>query len=204
MKLKLIVAAALISIGGAALAQTTPTTFSLNRDMTTTSGLLTTTNLPIFPSVYVGTNNPAQGAFTDRWNFTFPTTGALASANTISITIGDSSITGLGLRLFSLTGTPAANGSLQGLGLGTLLGTGTSTSAGITLNNIALTPGQRYAYVVSGTDVSSTNGGFYTMTASASPVPEPETYALFLAGLAAVGFVARRRAPTIGMAPAAA
>ena len=28
---------------------------------------------------------------------------------------------------------------------------------------------------------------------SVSPVPEPETYAMFLAGLAAVGFLARRR-----------
>ncbi len=35
---------------------------------------------------------------------------------------------------------------------------------------------------------SSVSGTF-----SASPVPEPETYALFMAGLAAVGFVARRR-----------
>lgn len=203
MKLKLIVAAALVLMGGAALAQT-PTTFNSNKDITTTSGLLTTTNLPIFPNVYVGTNNPLPGAFTDRWNFTFPSTGALASSNTISLTLGDSvSITGLGLRLFSLTGSPASNGSLTGLTLGTLLGTGTSTSAGVTLNNVALTPGQRYAYVVSGTDTGAA-GGFYSFTASASPVPEPETYALFLAGLAAVGFVARRRAPAMGMAPAAA
>ena len=28
-----------------------------------------------------------------------------------------------------------------------------------------------------------------------APVPEPETYALFMGGLAAVGFVARRRKP---------
>jgi hypothetical protein len=35
----------------------------------------------------------------------------------------------------------------------------------------------------------------YSVLLDVTPVPEPETYALMLAGLAAVGFVARRRAP---------
>jgi hypothetical protein len=39
--------------------------------------------------------------------------------------------------------------------------------------------------------VTGTLGGQYTFMAQA--VPEPETYALFLAGLSAIGWVVRRR-----------
>jgi hypothetical protein len=37
------------------------------------------------------------------------------------------------------------------------------------------------------------NGGTYSASVSLAPVPEPETYAMMLAGLGALGFMARRR-----------
>lgn len=56
----------------------------------------------------------------------------------------------------------------------------------------AFTPGTYY-FEVTGTG-AGTSGGRFAYTASAvSAVPEPETYALLLAGLGLVGFVASRR-----------
>ena len=49
-----------------------------------------------------------------------------------------------------------------------------------------------YSIVISGT-VSGKSGGNYLLNAAVTPVPEPETYALMLAGLGAVAFIARRR-----------
>jgi hypothetical protein len=60
------------------------------------------------------------------------------------------------------------------------------------LENIAITPSSAYSFMVSGL-VAGAPAGYYTFTAVAAPVPEPETYALMLAGIAAVGFVAMRR-----------
>ena len=74
-------------------------------------------------------------------------------------------------------------------------GTGGSPSKSLSFGNVA-TPSGDYYLKVSGVIDSGGNGYFYTGSISSStvsPVPEPETYAMLLAGLGLMGAIARRR-----------
>lgn len=53
-----------------------------------------------------------------------------------------------------------------------------------------IAPGQ-YSLIVSGRTAAV--GGMYTFAAATAPVPEPESYAMLLAGLGLMGTIARRR-----------
>jgi hypothetical protein len=52
-----------------------------------------------------------------------------------------------------------------------------------------------YTLKIGGNSVGQ-GGGFYSVAAVTVPVPEPETWAMLLAGLGLVGFAVRRRAST--------
>lgn len=75
--------------------------------------------------------------------------------------------------------------------------TGINTTGGTTdnweLSASGLTAGSYYVQV-GGTVVGNGGGSYGTdLAISMAPVPEPETYAMMLAGLGLVGFVARRK-----------
>lgn len=60
------------------------------------------------------------------------------------------------------------------------------------INNLMLSSGMGYKFVVSG-NVTGTLGGSYGGALAAAPVPEAETTAMMLAGLGLVGFMVSRR-----------
>lgn len=122
------------------------------------------------------------GAFTDFFNFTAPIGAIQASAATISIDLVPfANIDNLMVSLFNGTGP----------GVGSLVAGGAMGESS-ELSNIAITAGNAYSFRITGTVVGAPTG-YYTFTAVAAPIPEPEIYALMLAGLGVVGFVAARR-----------
>jgi hypothetical protein len=76
----------------------------------------------------------------------------------------------------------------SGTNIGEFAFSNTSSSATFT----SLAAGSYY-YVVSGKVGANAVAASYALTSQASPVPEPETYALMLAGLGAGGFIFLRR-----------
>ena len=95
-----------------------------------------------------------------------------------------------------LTGTVGVALGFTGLPLGSTSGSYSNTftlapAAFTSLLNGSLS-GKAYANVHTTTNPSGEIRGFLQLV-SVNPVPEPATYALLFSGLAAIGFVARRR-----------
>ena len=107
------------------------------------------------------------GSFSDQLSFTIGA-GESAVATFFDVpAAGPFGVTGVSFALFGLGGKIDAAGSSWTLGSGS------------------------YRLDVSGT--GSAYGGAYGLSYSVAAVPEPESYAMFLAGLGIMGAVARRR-----------
>lgn len=126
-------------------------------------------NMPISIS-----NIVPMGIFQDVYSFTLANPGDL-SGNVLAINFAGYNILGLTVTLqdssFAVIGSDA------------------SPDTGFTFSNLAA---GNYALNLLGFANGST-GGFYAGGMIATTVPEPESYALMLAGLGIVGFVAARR-----------
>lgn len=167
MKLKSILLAAMlvVSAGGAMAEDYTAPTVALNGG-------------PVDWTIALGTSHTA-GAFTDTYTYTYSGQPALAFgffANVATtfgqIDFASATLNGQNLGVFNLgPGSASYFSSVPVNGLLTLVINGTTT---------AVNGGSGIASYAGTLDVTS-------------PVPEPETYGMLLAGLGVVGFLARRR-----------
>jgi hypothetical protein len=132
------------------------------------------------------------GAFVYDFFFTAltPYVGAVSVADLPSVNLGSQryNITGLTLSLWKDGGTlgvkDAGDTFLGSFGTGDYISTQTPG---------AFAAGS-YFFEATGTGTGTLGGRLsYTASAVAAPIPEPQTYALLLAGLGTVGFMARRR-----------
>ncbi|SDH36455.1 MULTISPECIES: FxDxF family PEP-CTERM protein [unclassified Duganella] len=133
------------------------------------------------------TSAAASATFTDQFNFHVSNTSLLV-ADVTSTAL--SATTGL-----DLTGFAVYTSS------GTLVYSGTKKSSGIVDNwklnasNQILTAGDYYLQVIGKVNSAASLSGNIALKVTA--VPEPETYAMMLAGLGLVGVVARRRKKSV-------
>ena len=129
----------------------------------------------------------APGTFNDIFTFTLPTNGGSGySVTNFSSIPGQFNTI---LATLSLISNP--DGILFNADDAVLR---TSVTPGG--NSLALTWSASSAgnyYVAVGGLSNGTQGGIYNGAISVTAVPEPETYAMMLAGLGALGFLARRR-----------
>ncbi len=171
MKLKF-VAAAVLSLGASLGAQAT----------TTALGAVG----PMAPTAFSGFV-PPSALFIDAFTFTLPAnSGSGYSVINFPLTIpaGSFNVIFSSMALYS-----NPNGIMSDFD--DMLLTSTAGPGPLTLNWAPTSGGSMYLTV--GGNSTGTLGGIYNGAISVTAVPEPETLAMMLAGLGALGFVARRR-----------
>ncbi|PKO55669.1 MAG: hypothetical protein CVU28_05660 [Betaproteobacteria bacterium HGW-Betaproteobacteria-21] len=143
---------------------------------------LGTINAPAYFSEVI---QKSIGAFSDTWSFTIATpTYSGGSVSNLAI-----SIPGLG-ELFNISNLSVKLFTSTNLLLSDLAVNPGSTDQ-IKVGSGTFLPGSYYFNVAG--NANGTFGGQYVFAVTTLPVPEPETYAMLLAGLGLVTVMARRR-----------
>lgn len=135
--------------------------------------------------LFVGLARTATGSFEEYANFTVDALSDVSgSANSYALNF-------MGIDVLGIDGLTIQLWDNNHPGGSTLF----STFAGNNLtNSIGTLSAGQYHLDISGVFGRNAMGGQYSVALNAVPaVPEPQTYALMLAGLGVVGFVARRR-----------
>lgn len=163
------------------LAVAAPLAFSLSSG--TANATVTNLTPDPFTGFYADAFTVGNGFFWDTINFSIDTPSLLdVSANTMDLHVA-------GMDIFKIDGLLGGlKYSINGPG-GFFSGVlnGNDTDYNFNLTSI----GDYHINLIGfGT---GTQGGLYGVGLSVTPVPEPENYAMLLAGLGMIGFVARRR-----------
>lgn len=141
-----------------------------------------TTDWGVHAPLEVGVNRTPVGSFEDNYLFSFDQPLALFNTTVANNQLPVLHITDGMVTLFREAGA-------VDVALGAFAFDGTTGSTTHSFGNLGVGD---YYYQVTGVG-TGTRGGFYTISSTVTPVPEPETYALMLAGLGAVGFLVKRR-----------
>jgi hypothetical protein len=131
------------------------------------------------------TGGLANATFSDVFNFSVSGNSLLAAD--LTATSGTAAI-GLdltGFNVYTSTGTLLYSGAQKS--------TGKVDSWKLNTSNLVLSTGSYYLEVVGKINSNSAGSFSGNIALKALPVPEADTYAMLLAGLGLVGFVARRR-----------
>ncbi|MDN2672956.1 FxDxF family PEP-CTERM protein [Janthinobacterium sp. SUN026] len=171
MKLKSLIAVALLSAASIGVAQAT----AYNVDLTNTTGNLWTGGFNATPS--------PLGAFTDTFTFTPDATfGSTAQAFLANLSVTGSDASSINFSSANLNGIA-------------LTGFGGPTVFGYAQGEVLAPTNLLFNGPMVLTVMGNSNGGSYggTFNLNLAPVPEPETYGMLLAGLGVLGFLARRR-----------
>ncbi|MEP7099924.1 MAG: FxDxF family PEP-CTERM protein [Burkholderiales bacterium] len=124
---------------------------------------------------------PSGSDFTDTYTFTLTGSSFLTTGSVDSSAIGGQDIDFTSILIMQGASTVA-----------TFANSGTDAQEHYTLGQTLLAAGN-YSLVITGLQSPAAASYAGNLAVVAAPVPEPETYALLLAGLGVLGFVARRR-----------
>lgn len=121
-------------------------------------------------------DHPDVGVFTDTATFSIGAGDLSSSANPLNVMLGGENVSNIdGLEYTIWSGATA---------MGTFAGNNTTWTQSLAAGD--------YVVKITG-NANGSSGGSYGLAMSLVPIPEPETYAMLLAGLGLIGFAARRR-----------
>jgi hypothetical protein len=137
-------------------------------------------------------SGPSLLSFYDDYTFTLSPAASLSSI-TASINLGSFfGIDNISARLYQGSGPFSAGNTPLMQAWSTPFSAAPGITGSTTVISLSTLPADTYTLEIRG-NVVGTYGGTYSGSLNVAAIPEPETYALLLAGLGLIGFVARRK-----------